>query len=54
MEIQHEGDRTRGSGPPDAYLKNSKADQPEKQSVDCVPVNPDNAEQVTDFAVAGS
>jgi erythritol transport system substrate-binding protein len=38
----------------DAYLKNGKADQPEKQSVDCVLVNPDNAKSVTNFAVAGS
>jgi erythritol transport system substrate-binding protein len=38
----------------DAYLKNGKTDQPEKQSVDCVLVNPDNAKQVTNFAVANS
>jgi len=38
----------------DAYLKNGKADQPEKQSVDCVLVNPDNAKSVSNFAVAGS
>ncbi|MGK5683163.1 D-ribose ABC transporter substrate-binding protein [Actinoplanes sp. URMC 104] len=38
----------------DAYIKNGKADQPEKQSVDCVLVNPDNAASVKDFAVAGS
>jgi len=38
----------------DAYLKNGKADQPEKQSVDCVLVNPDNAKSVTNFSVAGS
>jgi erythritol transport system substrate-binding protein len=38
----------------DAYIKNGKADQPEKQSVDCVLVNPDNAKQVTNFAVASS
>ena len=38
----------------DAYIKNGKADQSEKQSVDCVLVNPDNAKQVTNFAVAGA
>jgi len=38
----------------DAYVKNGKADQPEKQSIDCVLVNPDNAKSVTNFAVAGS
>ncbi|WP_030436982.1 D-ribose ABC transporter substrate-binding protein [Actinoplanes subtropicus] len=38
----------------DAYLKNGKADQPEKQSVDCVLVNPDNAKSVTNFSVTGS
>ena len=38
----------------DAYLKNGKADQPEKQSVDCVLVNPDNAKSVSNFSVAGS
>ena len=38
----------------DAYIKNGKADQPEKQSIDCVLVNPDNAKSVTNFAVAGS
>ncbi|SNT54249.1 erythritol transport system substrate-binding protein [Asanoa hainanensis] len=38
----------------DAYIKSGKASQPEKQSVDCVLVNPDNAKSVTDFAVAGS
>ena len=38
----------------DAYIKSGKADQPEKQSVDCVLVNPDNAKQVTNFAVATS
>jgi len=38
----------------DAYIKNGKADQPEKQSVDCVLVNPDNAKSVTNFAIAGS
>jgi erythritol transport system substrate-binding protein len=38
----------------DAYLKNGKADQPEKQSVDCVLVNPDNAKSVSNFSVTGS
>ncbi|WP_433380927.1 D-ribose ABC transporter substrate-binding protein [Actinoplanes sp. CA-142083] len=38
----------------DAYIKNGKADQPEKQSVDCVLVNPDNAKQVNNFAVTTS
>ena len=38
----------------DEYIKNGKAGQPEKQSVDCVLVNADNAKSVTDFAVAGS
>jgi len=38
----------------DAYIKSGKADQPEKQSVDCVLVNPDNAKSVSNFAVAGS
>jgi erythritol transport system substrate-binding protein len=37
----------------DAYLKaGGKTDQPEKQSVDCVLVNPDNAKSVSDFAVS--
>ena len=38
----------------DEYIKSGKAGQPEKQSVDCVLVNPDNAKSVTDFAVAAS
>ncbi|WP_328472360.1 D-ribose ABC transporter substrate-binding protein [Actinoplanes sp. NBC_00393] len=38
----------------DAYIKTGKADQPEKQSIDCVLVNPDNAKSVTNFAVTGS
>jgi erythritol transport system substrate-binding protein len=38
----------------DQYIKSGKASQPEKQSIDCVLVNPDNAESVTNFAVAGS
>ncbi|GAA2659700.1 D-ribose ABC transporter substrate-binding protein [Paractinoplanes durhamensis] len=37
----------------DAYIKaGGKTDQPEKQSVDCVLVNPDNAKSVSNFAVA--
>ena len=37
----------------DAYIKaGGKTDQPEKQSVDCVLVNPDNAKSVTNFAVS--
>jgi erythritol transport system substrate-binding protein len=36
------------------YIKNGKAGQPEKQSVDCVLVNAANAKQVTNFSVAGS
>lgn len=38
----------------DEYIKNGKASQPEKQSVDCVLVNSDNAKQVNNFAVSGS
>ncbi|MCO8270548.1 D-ribose ABC transporter substrate-binding protein [Actinoplanes sp. TRM 88003] len=39
----------------DAYIKaGGKTDQPEKQSIDCVLVNADNADTVKDFAVAGS
>ncbi|GAA2375489.1 D-ribose ABC transporter substrate-binding protein [Dactylosporangium salmoneum] len=38
----------------DAYIKNGKASEPEKQSVDCVLVNADNAKQVNAFAVEGS
>ena len=38
----------------DAYIKNGKASEPEKQSVDCVLVNADNAKSVTNFSVAGS
>jgi erythritol transport system substrate-binding protein len=38
----------------DSYIKAGKASLPEKQSVDCVLVNPDNAKQVTNFAVSGS
>ncbi|MCY1145469.1 D-ribose ABC transporter substrate-binding protein [Actinoplanes sp. Pm04-4] len=39
----------------DAYIKaGGKTDQAEKQSIDCVLVNADNAATVKDFAVAGS
>ncbi|MBL7259696.1 D-ribose ABC transporter substrate-binding protein [Paractinoplanes lichenicola] len=39
----------------DAYIKaGGKTDQPEKQSIDCVLVNPDNADSVKNFAVEGS
>jgi erythritol transport system substrate-binding protein len=34
------------------YIKSGKASQPEKQSVDCVLVNSDNAAKVTNFAVS--
>jgi erythritol transport system substrate-binding protein len=37
----------------DAYIKNGKASQPEKQSVDCVLVNADNAKQVSNFSITG-
>ena len=38
----------------DAYIKNGgKASQPEKQSVDCVLVNSDNAKQVSNFSISG-
>jgi erythritol transport system substrate-binding protein len=36
----------------DEYIKNGKASQPEKQSVDCVLVNKDNAAKVSNFAIA--
>ncbi len=35
----------------DEYIKNGKAGQPEKQSVDCVLVNPDNAKNVQNFSI---
>jgi len=35
----------------DEYIKNGKASQPEKQSVDCVLVNPDNAKNVQNFSI---
>ena len=38
----------------DAYIKNGSTGEDEKQSVDCVLVNADNAAKVTDFAVATS
>jgi erythritol transport system substrate-binding protein len=37
----------------DQYIKSGKAGQPEKQSVDCVLVTPDNAAKVSNFSVAG-
>ena len=37
----------------DAYIKNGKAGQPEKQSVDCFLVNADNAKQVSNFSITG-
>jgi erythritol transport system substrate-binding protein len=37
----------------DSYIKNGKASQPEKQSVDCVLVNADNAKQVSNFSISG-
>ncbi|XVV08619.1 D-ribose ABC transporter substrate-binding protein [Actinoplanes sp. CA-131856] len=36
----------------DEYIKTGKASQPEKQSIDCVLVNADNAKSVTNFAVS--
>jgi erythritol transport system substrate-binding protein len=38
----------------DEYIKSGKASQPEKQSVDCVLVNADNAKSVTNFSVSAS
>jgi erythritol transport system substrate-binding protein len=38
----------------DEYIKSGKADQPEKQSVDCVLVNPDNAKNVQNFSITTS
>ena len=37
----------------DAYIKNGKASQAEKQSVDCVLVNADNAKKVSNFSISG-
>lgn len=37
----------------DQFIKTGKASQPEKQSVDCVLVNAENAAKVTNFAVSG-
>jgi erythritol transport system substrate-binding protein len=37
----------------DAFIKSGKASQDEKQSVDCVLVNSENADKVTNFAVSG-
>jgi erythritol transport system substrate-binding protein len=38
----------------DQYIKTGKASQPEKQSIDCVLVNSDNAKSVTNFSIASS
>jgi erythritol transport system substrate-binding protein len=38
----------------DQYIKSGKASQDEKQSVDCVLVNADNAKTVNNFAISGS
>lgn len=38
----------------DKYIKTGSTGEDEKQSVDCVLVNPDNAAKVTDFSVATS
>lgn len=35
----------------DAYIKNGKADKPEKQSIDCILVNKDNVDKYTSFAL---
>lgn len=37
----------------DSYVKTGKADKPEKQSIDCVLVNKDNAAKLVDFAIVG-
>src|SRR4051794_38775242 len=37
----------------DAFIKSGKASQAEKQSVDCVLVNSENADKVTNFSVSG-
>jgi erythritol transport system substrate-binding protein len=37
----------------DQFIKTGKASQSEKQSVDCVLVNSDNADKVTNFSVSG-
>ena len=35
----------------DEYVKNGKASKPEKQSIDCVLINKDNAAKLKDFAL---
>lgn len=37
----------------DEYIRNGEASQPEKQSVDCILINADNADQYTLFALEG-
>jgi erythritol transport system substrate-binding protein len=37
----------------DEFIRTGEASQPEKQSVDCVLINADNAEQYTLFALEG-
>jgi erythritol transport system substrate-binding protein len=37
----------------DAYIKTGKADQPEKQSIDCVLITPKNASEVHNFSITG-
>jgi erythritol transport system substrate-binding protein len=37
----------------DEFIKNGKATQPEKQSVDCVLINKDNAAKLKNFAMEG-
>ncbi len=36
----------------DQYLKNGKASQPEKQSIDCILITKDNASKLNDFTLA--
>jgi len=36
----------------DQFVKTGSTGQPEKQSVDCVLITPDNAGQVNNFAIA--
>jgi len=36
----------------DKYIKTKSTGLPEKQSVDCVLITPDNAAKVTNFAIA--
>ena len=35
----------------DEFIKNGKASQPEKQSIDCLLINKDNADKYTLFAL---